>query len=97
MIQVPTLVFFLHFPAHIATATSQYVVIFTALAGTLVHIAAGEYDDGLDRTVAIAVGMLFGGQIGARLSQRLRAPTILRLLGLSLVLVGGRLVASVLL
>jgi uncharacterized membrane protein YfcA len=91
------MVYFLHFPAYIATATSQYIVVFTSLAGIVVHALAGEYAGNLDRTMAIAVGMLIGGQIGARLSLRLRAPVIMRLLGLALVLVGGRVVVSALL
>jgi uncharacterized membrane protein YfcA len=97
LVQVPSMVFFLHFPAYIATATSQYIVVFTSLAGIVVHALGGEYAGNVDRTVAIAVGMLIGGQIGARLSLRLRAPVIMRLLGLALVLVGGRVVVSALL
>lgn len=42
VIHVPVLITILGFPAHVATATSHFVLAIMALAGTLVHIASGE-------------------------------------------------------
>lgn len=39
---VPALVYLLHFPVHIATATSLFVLTITALTGSATHIAAGS-------------------------------------------------------
>ena len=96
IVHVPMMVLLLHFPAHIATATSQYVLAVTALTGTLVHLVAGEYAIGLGRIAALAVGVVVGAQIGARLSTRLRGGTIVRLLGLALLAVSLRLLGGVL-
>jgi uncharacterized protein len=58
IIHVPVMVQILVFPAHIATATSQYVLTITALTGTLVHVADGSLDGGYERTVALGTGAL---------------------------------------
>ena len=39
----------------------------------------------------LAAGVVIGAQVGARLSQRLDGPWIVRALALALLLVGGRL------
>jgi uncharacterized membrane protein YfcA len=95
VIHVPIMVLLLHFPAHIATATSHYVLAVTALTGTLVHLASGEFDTGFDRMAALAVGVTVGAQLGARLSRYVRSAMLIRLLGLALGLVGLRLLLGV--
>ena len=90
---VPTLALVLRFPVHIATATSQFVLAFGAFAATATHAASGTLFEGdvLTRAGAIAVGALIGAQLGARASRRVRGETILRALGLVLLLVSARL------
>jgi hypothetical protein len=56
----------------------------------------GDFTHGLRRTVALAVGVLVGAQLGAMLSQRLRSTTLIRILALGLVLFGIRLVIQAL-
>ncbi len=96
IIHVPMMVMLLHFPTHIATATSHYVLAITALTGTVVHVLSGEFSTGFDRTVAIGAGVLVGAQLGALLSSRIRGTTIVRMLGLALGAVGTRLVVAAL-
>jgi uncharacterized membrane protein YfcA len=96
IIHVPALVQLLHFPVHIATATSHFVLAIMALTGTLVHIATGTFHHGLRRTIALSVGVLFGAQLGAWLSQRVQGTWILRGLALALGAVGIRLLLSLL-
>jgi hypothetical protein len=67
IIHVPALSYFLGFPVHIATATSHFVLAIMALTGTLVHIAIGTFSHGVHRTIALAIGVLVGAQIGAHL------------------------------
>jgi uncharacterized protein len=91
IIHVPAMIQLLHFPAHIATATSHYVLTVTALTGTIVHILSGELQGGYERTAALAVGVTVGAQIGARLSSRIGGTAIVRLLAVALAAVGVRL------
>ena len=90
---VPTLALVLRFPVHIATATSQFALAFAAFSATATHAANGTLleDDALARAGAIAVGALIGAQLGARASVHVRGATILRALGVVLLLVAARL------
>ena len=91
IIHVPALVHFLNFPLHIATATSHFILASMALTGTIVHIAVGAFSHGIRRTIALAIGVLFGAQIGALLSNRVHGDWIIRGLVIALGLVGLRI------
>jgi uncharacterized membrane protein YfcA len=91
IIHVPALVFFLDFPVHIATATSHFVLAIMAFTGTLVHIWDGSLRPGVEYILCLAIGVLLGAPVGARLSSRLRGPWIIRGLALALGLVGIRI------
>jgi len=93
-IHVPAMVGLLNFPAHVATATSVFVLMFTALTGTAVHIVDGSLAEGWTRMVPLAVGVVAGAQIGARLSGRLPAGVIVRLLAGALFVVAVRLIIA---
>jgi uncharacterized membrane protein YfcA len=47
IIHVPVLGYFLHFPVHVATATSHFVLAIMALTGTVVHILTGTFAHGV--------------------------------------------------
>ena len=93
IIHVPALTYLLGFPVHIATATSHFILAIMALTGTLVHIETGTFTHGVHRTIALAIGVLLGAQIGARLSERIRGNWIIRGLALALGVVGLRILA----
>lgn len=99
VVHVPLLVTVLGFPTHIATATSHFVLAWMALAATLTHIVAGTFHGGvgLRRAAALSVGVVFGAQLGAVLSQKLSGTVIQRLLAIGLLVLGARLVLSVVL
>jgi len=90
-VHVPALAQLLHFPIHIATATSHFVLAIMALSGTLVHVANGVFVHGLRRTAVLGIGVLVGAQAGARLSNRVGGKWIIRGLALALFFVGVRL------
>jgi hypothetical protein len=96
IIHVPALVHLLNFPVHIATATSQFILAIMALTGTVVHVATGAFHHGIRRTIALAVGVLIGAQLGALLSNRVRGVWIIRGLAIALGLVGIRVLVSAL-
>ena len=93
---VPVLVYVLHFPLHVATATSHFTLAIMSLIGSMTHIIIGDFSHGIRRTLALTVGVLVGAQLGAMLSQRLRGITLIRILAVGLVLFGLRLVMQAL-
>ena len=96
IIHVPVLVHLLNFPVHVATATSQFVLANMALTGTLTHIAAGTFTQGLRRTIMLSLGAFLGAQLGARISGKIRGTWIIRGLAIALGAVGVRLLMAVL-
>jgi len=94
IIHVPVMVAVLGFPAHIAVATSHFILVFTALTATLVHVASGDLAGDWPKVLPLAVGAVAGAQLGARLSQRLPAKAIVRLLAFALFTVGIRLMVA---
>ena len=94
IIHVPILANLLHFPVHIATATSHFVLAVTALAGTITHVAAGVFAQGLNRVLLLGIGVVGGAQLGAYLSPRIHGKWIMRGLALALGIVGVRILAG---
>lgn len=92
ILHVPMLIYVLGFPAHIATATSHFILVFTGLTGTLTHAASGTYAGSWPILLWIALGVIPGAQVGAWLSPRIKGLILIRLLALALVLAGVRLV-----
>lgn len=92
VIHVPALIRLLHFPPHVATATSHFILTFTALGGTVVHIAAGSFTQGGTATLCLAMGALLGAQAGAWVSGRVRGVWIVRGLALGLASIGIRII-----
>lgn len=97
IVHVPLLVGLLGFPAHLATATSHFVLAVTATAGTATHLVAGDLDGLLAQTAALGVGAILGAQVGARLSTRVGGVFIVRMLAAALVIVAARLAAQAML
>jgi uncharacterized membrane protein YfcA len=93
-IHVPALTRLLNFPVHISTATSHFVLAVMALTGTLVHLANGVFAHGVRRTVFLAVGVVLGAQVGARLSNQVGGKWIIRGLAVALFFVGTRLILT---
>ncbi|HEX2999692.1 MAG TPA: sulfite exporter TauE/SafE family protein [Armatimonadota bacterium] len=96
IIHVPVLVHVLGFPVHTATATSHFILMIMALAGSGVHLASGIYGQAAGRTIALALGVSIGAQVGARFSSRVRGQLILRGLAIALGFVGLRILLSAL-
>ena len=94
IIQVPLLTIFFSFPAHVATATSQFVLMITSASATVTHVLHGDLGRFVPLTLALAAGMVVGGQLGAALSRRVSASGLIRLLTLALALAGVRLLVQ---
>lgn len=91
IIHVPVLVNILNYPVHIATATSHFVLAVMSLSGTMVHIVNGVLQSSFIQTAALSIGVLFGAQLGAKLSKKINGVAIIRSLAVALAIVGVRI------
>jgi uncharacterized membrane protein YfcA len=81
---VPVLCVLMGLPMHAAVATSMFTMIFTASAGTAYNIILGSIN--LNFALTLGIGMLIGGQIGARIACRVNAVQLKRIFGLIIIL-----------
>ena len=94
IMHVPVLTQFLNFPAHVATATSQFVVAVTTLSAAMTHVIHGAYTEGFRRAAVLSAGAVIGAQFGARLSHNVSERWIVRLLAAGLAAVAIRLLIA---
>lgn len=90
VIHVPAMVGFLGFPAHIATATSHFVLAISSVIGVSSHQWEGHIL--WDYAILFGIGAIFGAQAGAKISKRVKARAILFLLAGALMLLALRLI-----
>ncbi len=90
IIHVPALVTLFDFPAHIATATSHFILPFSTGTGTISQLFQGHVR--LAPGLAMALGAIVGAQFGGALSHRVKGRWIVRGLAAALTLVGIRLI-----
>ena len=84
IILVPTFIHVALIPTHIATATSQFITIFSSyFAFTTLTIAKQNITI---VTPIVAVSGVLGGQIGARISKRLKAKVIKTIIASALII-----------
>ena len=86
-IYVPVMIRFLYVPAHIATATSQCLLLLTVTVAVLYHYLQGNLQAVAHFAFPLAIGVISGAQAGAILSNRLRSITLTRVLALLLIIV----------
>jgi uncharacterized membrane protein YfcA len=89
IIHVPAMIFLMNFPVHVATATSQFILCFSTLIGSITHFTLGNVR--FDLAIPLAIGALVGAQVGAKLSLRTKGTIIERLLSIGLIIVAIRL------
>ena len=94
IIHVPALTQILGFPTHIATATSHFMIAITTLSSVITHILNHTYTGDVGRVMVLSAGAVIGAQFGARLSQKISATVIVRLLAAGLAIVALRLLIS---
>jgi uncharacterized protein len=98
IIHVPAMVNWLRFPVFIATATSHFVLAIMASITVIIHAISGNYNDAfaLKMVLLLAIGVIPGAQLGAKLSHELKGNTIIKALAFCLFLVGIRILSNVL-
>lgn len=83
-------------PVHVATATSQFMVLLASVGGVTVHLVSGHFAPEVSPLAALGVGALVGAQAGAAASRRVTAGGLIRLLASALSFVGLRLILKAL-
>lgn len=94
IIHVPALTQILGFPAHIATATSHFVVALTTFSAINTHLIDRTFTSDVVVVIVLSGGAIIGAQLGARLSQRVTGVLIVRLLAVGLAIVALRLLIA---
>ncbi len=89
IVYVPALVYLFNFPPHLATATSFFVLLISAVAGAVFH---GMYQHTVYSVgIYISLGAVVGAQIGAALSARIKGALLIRLFAVAVLFVAVRL------
>ena len=91
IIHVPALIHLLNYPVHIATATSLFMLTVMSLSSTAIHISQGILQNSVIQVAGLSIGVVFGAQIGARISARFDGTLIIRSLAIALGIVGLRI------
>lgn len=92
IIHVPLLVHMLAFPVHMAAGTSHFILAFTSWTALSSHLYQGDVSIFNPIVLSLCIGAVVGAQGGAYLSKFVKGQTILRVLGLALLIVGSRLI-----
>lgn len=96
IIHVPAMINLLNFPVHIATATSHFMLIIMSFTGSIVHVFDGVLMKGILQIFGLAIGVIFGARLGAKLSRKVKSSLIVLGLACALGLVGIRLIVAAL-
>ncbi|MDP7504796.1 MAG: sulfite exporter TauE/SafE family protein [Nitrospinota bacterium] len=78
-IYVPLLIQGLRIPVHIATATSQFLLLITTAVAVFTHFFQGNLHTMADIIIPLAIGVVGGAQIGAVTSGKLKSVTLTRI------------------
>ena len=90
-LRTPILVYAFGFPVQVAVATSIFALSFYTTAGAATHAFIGNIE-WFPTFVFAGIGLVTGGQIGARLSGKVQGPWIMRLLMFVILAMGVQLV-----
>ncbi len=89
-LMVPAMMILFHFPPHIAVATSMFMILLSAFAGSLAHIILGNVE--WFYILALLPGAWFGGLTGAAINRRLSSDSLVLVLRIVLIFVALRLI-----
>ncbi|MCA0758659.1 sulfite exporter TauE/SafE family protein [Paenibacillus sp. N4] len=87
---VPLMVLLFRFPAHVATATSMFIIFLSSILGSGMKAYLGEIDWLL--VLALAPGAWIGGKLGAAVAARMSGKGLLWLLRVTLLLLACQLI-----
>lgn len=89
-IMVPLMILLFGFPAHIAIATSMFMIVFISMISAGTHIFLGHVS--WEYVLFFIPGAWIGGTIGAKVNQKLKSQALEWILRVLLIVVGMRLI-----
>ncbi|MGO4888908.1 sulfite exporter TauE/SafE family protein [Anaerobacillus sp. MEB173] len=89
-LMVPAMILLFGFPAHIAVATSMFMIFLSSIVSSISHISLGNVN--WLYALALVPGAWYGGKLGAAINQRLKSDTVVNILRIFLIIIGIRLI-----
>jgi len=87
---VPVMLLVFGFPAHIATATSMFMIIFVSLFGSITHVALGNIEWAY--VLFFIPGAWIGGKLDAFTNQKISSSLLELFLRILLIVMGIRMI-----
>ncbi len=87
---VPIMNLVMRLPIHFATATSMFTMIFTSISGVVKHTLVQHVH--WSQALLLALGTIFGAQVGAGFSRRVSGPALVRIFGVVLLLMSLQMI-----
>lgn len=91
-LMVPILNLAAGIPIHLTVATSMFIMIFTSIAGVLMHLQLNNVR--LEYSAYIAIGVIFGTQLGARIAKKSSGKLLKKAFSLVMLIVSLRLLIN---
>ncbi len=86
LLVVPIMTFAMGMAIHFATATSMFTMIFTSVSGVVQHNQANQIN--FESALLLALGAIFGAQVGAYTSKRISSKNLRRVFGIVVIVSG---------
>ncbi len=86
LLVVPIMTFTMGMSIHLATATSMFTMIFTSISGVTQHYQADHIN--FESALLLALGAVFGAQVGAYTSKRVSGKNLRRVFAIVLIISG---------
>jgi len=87
---VPIMTFAMAMPIHLATATSMFTMIFTSISGVTEHYMADHIS--FEYAILIALGTIFGAQVGAYTSKKISGKNLRRIFAIMLIIASIKMI-----
>lgn len=89
-LMVPAMMLLFAFPAHVAVATSMFMIFLSSILSSITHVSMGNVDWGF--ALFLVPGAWIGGRFGAFINTKLKSKTVVTVLRFILILIGFRLI-----
>lgn len=90
LLMVPIMTFAMGMAIHSATATSMFTMIFTSISGVAQHYQANHIN--FEYALLLALGAIFGAQVGAFTSKRISSKNLRRVFGIVVIVSGVNMI-----
>jgi uncharacterized membrane protein YfcA len=90
LLVVPIMTFAMGMAIHLATATSMFTMIFTSISGVAQHYQANHIN--FEYALLLALGAIFGAQVGAYTSKRISSKNLRRVFGVIVIVSGVNMI-----